>query len=232
MDTLPPTTTISTSIDPDFRSQGSIDGASPTNTPSTNNWSDEMDVADPLPPTAPFPNPRLSPNPPDIPPPKTVEDFSFSFQNGIPQPIPSNPNPPEPDAPRKRKKTRVTGAVDSQWLQHLSNLDHSNDNPLGWIEAIGAITQILAIGVDIITAIQTDSSIISKERARIENITEQLITAATKLKNSTGCSVSPSRPQSSLESKIDELHRKIDSLANKPTSPGTKTYAKASASGT
>ena len=191
-----------------------------------------MDIAEPISPTPPTPIPSLSPKLAALTPPEPVEDHHFLFQRGPSQPSLYTSNSSDPDTMRKRKKTRNDGISNSQWLQLLSKLNHTNDNPLGWIEAIGAITQILTINVDNIMSTQSDQSILSKERVHITNITDQLTYAVTRLGNSASYPTSSASAQSSLKSKIDEINRKINSLTKVQPPPTTKTYAKATASGT
>ena len=206
MDTLPSTATISSSINPKLPHQGPIIRVNPMHTPTTDNWLDEMDVTDSLPPTAPSPNPL----PHQIFPPFLLHSWprtSPSHLKMAPLNPPSLSQIPPTLTP---KKTRNYGTSNLQWLQLLSNLNHMNNNPLRWIEAI---TQILMISINNITSTQSDHSIFSKERMHIANITNQLTSAATKLRNLASCPTSPASIQSSLKLKIDEIHRKIDSLA-------------------
>ena len=220
MDTLPSTATISSSINPKLPHQGPIIRVNPMHTPTTDNWLDEMDVTDSLPPTAPSPNPL----PHQIFPPFLLQSWprtSPSHFKMAPLNPPSLSQIPPTLTP---KKTRNYGTSNLQWLQLLSNLNHMNNNPLRWIEVIGAVTQILTISVDNITSTQSDDSIISKKRVHIKNITDQLISAATKLRNSASYPTSLASAQTSLELKINEIHRKINTLAKAQSSPTMKTY--------
>ena len=120
--------------------QGPSNDVTPMDKPPPSNWMDEMDIAEPISPTPPTPIPSLSPKLAALTPPEPVEDHPFLFQRGPSQPSLYTSNSSDPDAMRKRKKTRNDGISNLQWLQLLSKLNHTNDNPLGWIEAISAIT--------------------------------------------------------------------------------------------
>ena len=226
---LPSTTTISSSTDPELPPQVPNNGVNPTHTPTTDTWSDEMDItiADPLPPTAHSQNPPLPPKSPNIPPPKPTKDFPFSFQSSSLQPFPSAPNLMPVG---KERRPEILASLTCNGSTSYPTLNHVNEDPLGWIDAIGAITQILTIGVNNITSTQSNTSSISNEKVHIMNITNQLIIAATKLGNSVGCPTSPACVQTSLESKINEIHRKIDSIMKTQSSTATVTYTKATAS--
>ena len=111
-----------------------------------------MDIADPFSPTPPSPHPILMPKSTNIPPPKPAEVYPFLFLSTPPQPTFSPINPSKTEVPRERKKPKDPSAPESQWLQHLNNINNSNNNPLGWLEAIGSLTQILKMGINNITS--------------------------------------------------------------------------------
>lgn len=163
---------------------------------------------------------------------KPPEQYSFSFQSRTSQATDSDASQSEDDPNRKRKKVRKNDNADAQFIQQISNLSTTtNNNPIGWLEAVGALAQILASGIDNITSNTAEQHTIRKEKARIESITKVLASSVHKLRAAAGSLPPHDELQTSLDEKLTTLTSKVDALSKVLTSTGTKTYANATTQG-
>lgn len=204
-----------------------------SNNNASNSWEEDTSMEVENTPQAPgnF-QPKLPhPIPPlNIPPTKPLDQYSVNFRRG------STEVQDLPESRKKRKTVRnAEASTDTYWVQQIQNLNNNspNDNPIGWLDAVGTLTQIITTGIDNITSDQAYHQSIHKEKSRIEQITDTLLSAANKLRVAAGLSkgVAVEKSQSSLDAKLTALNSKVDALSKALTTTGTKSYASAAANG-